>query len=270
MKLAMPILKTQATASRLWALPCGEFTVDYSILVEGGTSRPFTVPCPAFLIEHPSALVLFDTGLSPRAISDPVGYYGEELVIGMKMRFSTEQRVDSRLAELGIRPRDVKHVVISHLHIDHAGGMCAFPHATFHAFADELVEARAVRSGAPAVYKKEDLASVENSDWRLYESDIDLFGDGSLRFFKLPGHSAGEGSLLLRLPSRNLMLTSDTVHVREALEREKPALFDTDPALAVRSIRRLKQLLAENEAEAWIAHDPEDWQRYCSFPNPIL
>lgn len=36
-----------------------------------------------------------------------------------------------------------------------------------------------------------DLGSVENSDWRLYESDIDLFGDGSLRFFKLPGHSAG-------------------------------------------------------------------------------
>lgn len=147
--------------------------------------------------------------------------------------------------------------------------MCLFPHATFHAFGDELVEARAVRQAAHAVYKLEDLAPVENSEWMLYENDVDIFGDGSLRFFKLPGHSAGEGSLLVRLPSRSLMLTADTVHVREALEREKPTLFDSDPVLAVRSIQRLKQLLAENRAESWIAHDPEDGRRYCTFPEPL-
>jgi N-acyl homoserine lactone hydrolase len=258
------------TASRLWALPGGDFTVDYSILVDGGSSRPCTVPCPAFLIEHPSALVLFDTGLSPCAIGNAAGYYGQELAVGMQMRFSTEQRVDSRLAELGFRPSDVSHVIMSHLHIDHAGGMCLFPHATFHAFADELAEARAVRLAPHAVYKNEDLAAVENSDWKLYENDVDIFGDGGLRFFKLPGHSAGEGSLLVRLPSRSLMLTADTVHVREALEREKPTLFDSDPVMAVRSIQRLKQLLAENSAGSWIAHDPEDWRRYCTFPVPLV
>lgn len=266
----MQNMQASATASRLWVLPGGDFTVDYSILVEGGSSRSFTVPCPAFLIEHRSALVLFDTGLSPHAIGDAAGYYGEELAVGMKMRFSSEQRVDSRLAELGFRPTDVRHVIMSHLHIDHAGGMCLFPHATFHAFADELVEARAARQAPHAVYKKEDLAAVEDCNWKLYESDVDIFGDGSLRFFKLPGHSAGQGSLLVRLPSRSLMLTADTVHVREALEREKPTLFDSDPVLAVRSIRRLKQLLSEDSADSWIAHDPEDWRRYCTFPASLL
>jgi glyoxylase-like metal-dependent hydrolase (beta-lactamase superfamily II) len=262
--------QASASASRLWVLPGGDFTVDYSYLVDGGTSRPCTVPCPAFLIEHPSALVLFDTGLSPHAIGNAAGYYGEELAVGMKMRFSTEQRVDSRLADLGFWPSNITHVIMSHLHIDHAGGMCLFPHATFHAFADELVEARSVREAPHSVYKKEDLAAVENSVWKLYDSDVDIFGDGSLRLFKLPGHSAGEGSLLIRLPSRSLMLTADTVHVREALEREKATLFDSDPVEAVRSIRRLKQLLAENSAESWIAHDPEDWRRYCTFPNPMV
>jgi len=266
----MQNVEASATASRLWALPGGDFTLSYAFLVEGGSSRDCTIPCPAFLIEHPSALVLFDTGLSPRAIGNAAGYYGEEIAVTMKMRFSTEQRVDSRLAELGFRPTDISHVVMSHLHLDHAGGMCLFPHATFHAFADELAEARAVRQTPHAVYKNEDLAAVEDSDWKLYENDIDIFGDGSLRLFKLPGHSAGEGSLLVRLSCRSLMLTADTVHVREALEREKPTLFDSDPVLAVRSIQRLKQLLAENSAESWIAHDPDDWRRYGTFPNPLV
>ena len=66
-------VQSQVTISRLWVLPGGDFTVDYSILVEGGASRNYVVPCPAFLIEHTAALVLFDTGLSPRARSVTTG-----------------------------------------------------------------------------------------------------------------------------------------------------------------------------------------------------
>ena len=258
-----------AAVSRLWALPGGDFTLDYSWLVEGGAPGLYTVPCPSFLLEHPRGLVLFDTGLSPRAVQDAVAYYGEEIAIGMKLRFTAEQQVDARLRELGYVPRDVSHVILSHLHLDHAGGMCFFPHATFHAFADELTAARAGHSRAHSVYNEEDLASVESSAWRLYEDDVDVFGDNSVRFFKLAGHSPGEGSLLVRLGSRNIMLTGDTVHVREALEREKPTLFDSDRAAAVRSIQRLKQLIAAHRAETWIAHDAEDWSTYCNFPNPL-
>ena len=65
------------------------------------------------------------------------------------------------------------------------------------------------------------------------------------------------------------MLTADTVHVREALEREKPTLSDFGPVAAVRSVQRLRQLIAENRANSWIAHDAEDWQCYCTFPNPL-
>jgi hypothetical protein len=58
--------------------------------------------------------------------------------------------------------------------------------------------------------------------------------------------------------------------VREAIEREKPTLFDSDRAMAVRSVQRLKQLIAEHGAETWIAHDAEDWRKYCNFPNPLV
>jgi glyoxylase-like metal-dependent hydrolase (beta-lactamase superfamily II) len=124
--------QSPVTISRFWVLPGGDFTVDYSILVEGGASRSYAVPCPAFLIEHPSALVVFDTGLSPHAIDDPVGYYGEEIALAMKLRFSREQRIDARPAQLGYRPTDVSHVVMSHLHIGCAleirGGCCEMAH----------------------------------------------------------------------------------------------------------------------------------------------
>src|SRR5258705_519937 len=45
-------------------------------------------------------------------------------------------------------------------------------------------------------------------------ADFDIFGDGSLVVFRTPGHTPGELSLLVRLPSRNFVLVGDSVHIR--------------------------------------------------------
>jgi N-acyl homoserine lactone hydrolase len=69
------------------------------------------IPIMTFLIEHPGGLVLYDTGWSKPERSPRT------------WPISEDEMVLSRLGKLGIHPRDIRYVICSHLHIDHAGGL---------------------------------------------------------------------------------------------------------------------------------------------------
>ena len=60
--------------------------------------------------------------------TDPVAAYGE---IGAQVSFDPAQRVDRQLERAGFAPSDVTHVVVSHVHFDHTGGLRLFPQARF-------------------------------------------------------------------------------------------------------------------------------------------
>ena len=64
---------------------------------------------------------------------------------------------------------------------------------------------------------------------------------------------------MVRLSNRNILLTGDTVHLREAVNREATMPLDTDPNQSTHSIRRLKAIREMYDATLWITHDPEDW-----------
>src|SRR5260370_23977717 len=59
---------------RLWALDSPTFTVQAHTLLYGLEGQ-LTIPMPAYLIEHPKGVVLFDTGLVPAAMDDPFAVY---------------------------------------------------------------------------------------------------------------------------------------------------------------------------------------------------
>lgn len=245
-------------AKRLWALDAPTITVDQSLMMVGGSGL-VAIPMPAFLIEHAAGLVLFDTGLAPAAADDPQSVYGP-LAEAFDMRFPAELRVDRQLQTLGYSPSDVKYVVVSHLHFDHAGGLTTFPDAQFFIGPGEMRYAYWPDRAGAAFFRRDDFDPARDFSWlELPGGDHDLFGDGSLVVFCTPGHTPGELSLLVRLPGRNFLLTGDTVHLRAALETEVPGPFDANTEVAVQSIRRLKLIRQSADAVVWISHDPEDW-----------
>lgn len=246
------------TAKRLWALDSPTFTVDANTLMYGLTGR-LTIPLPAYLIEHPKGLVLFDTGLVPDALEDPHAVYGD-LADAITLTATADQRLDRQIRALGYELSDVTHVIASHSHFDHAGGLYLFPQAKFYAGQGELQHAYwPARIGA-GFFRREDLDATRSFDWyEIPGIDHDLFGDGSLVVLFTPGHTPGELSLLVRLPGRNFILTGDTVHLRAALDQEIHFPVDADTAAAVRSLQRLKLLRDSADATVWITHDPDDW-----------
>jgi N-acyl homoserine lactone hydrolase len=247
-------------AKRLWALDGATFTLDSGLLVLGAVGE-VTIPVPTYLIEHERGLVLMDTGVVPEAAVDPAGAYGE-LAEHIGLRFTAEQRVDKQIEALGYRVTDVTHVIVSHAHFDHTGGLYLFPHAKFYIGGADLPYSFWPNPAAAAFFRRPDIEATRAFDWNPLDGDHDLFGDGSITILAMPGHTPGNSSVLVRLPDRTFLLTGDTVHLRSALTDTMPMGSDFNTRDSITSIRRLRQIADSHAAEVWVTHDPEDWKDF--------
>jgi N-acyl homoserine lactone hydrolase len=228
-------------------------------------------PIPAFLIEHPGVgLVLVDTGLHASVATDPKQNLGPLLGRLYTIEMEPEQAVAAQLRALGIAPRDIKVVVMTHMHMDHSSAISDFTEATYVLGEGEWDAFSAPRSTFNGYVKKHAAVAVEFRevvyDTRLVNSystfgrSFDLFGDGSVRLVYTPGHSRGHQSLILRLEGREALLAGDAVYALATLEHERRGLFLDDEHTWRRSLRELQLYRRENPNALVIAsHDHERW-----------
>lgn len=95
-------------------------------------SRWDAVPIPAFLVEHPTAgPLLVDTGFHPSVVDGVRANMGRVASLIHTVRTTREQLLARQLEAHGLAPADIRTVVMTHLHIDHASGVSEFPVATF-------------------------------------------------------------------------------------------------------------------------------------------
>ncbi len=199
------------------------------------TGEPATkVPCPAFLIRHPSAgAILVDTGLHPSIAADPAENFG-----GLGARFgkpSLEKGADvpSRLRERGIDPGELPLVVMTHLHLDHTSAIAEFPNSTF--VVSEVEWKFATSGPSPALngyrrahfdyafdYRTVDFDRASVDSYATFGRCFDLFGDGSVRLAYTPGHSAGHMSVIARLKQHDFVIGGDVVFTAAQLEGSAP------------------------------------------------
>jgi len=251
------------TSFRAFDSPVIPAPASFALLgAEGTVAQP--VPC--FLIEHERGLVVVDTGLDQAAIEDPIGTYGEPIGGMLAGHYRPEHAIDRQLAQLGYAPDDVDTVVMTHLHFDHSGGMGRFESARFIGGRGEIEHAFWPDPGtlAAGYCRIEDFGFLREARSRWVEvgpAEHDLFGDGSVVVFHLPGHTPGQLAVLVRAPHQTFILTSDIVHLRAGLEGI-PCPFDWDAREAARSVGRVQALASAYQAELWISHDPLDWERF--------
>ena len=238
------------------------------------TSRRWTDPLPinVYVLEHDQGIVLFDAGQDRASVVDP-GYFPRG-VIGWLYRRLAEFDIaaDETLPELlhraGFDPTAVTHVVLSHLHQDHIGGIAEFPGA-------EVVVSAAewrAKDRAGAVLEGYLTAHIERPGirWRLVDLDdtadpwaalpsagADLLGDGVITLLPTPGHTPGSLSMLIRRPGhRPVVLVGDlTYDAHRFDEQHIPGIGRRAQLRAsTRFIRGLRTRLPDLVIAA--AHDP--------------
>lgn len=193
-----------------------------------GVGEPISMPCYCYLIDHPKGLVLVDTGVKnegPAAVRE-------------------EDKVVNRIREAGYDPEDIKYVVMTHMHVDHAAYMTEFPNAIFVVRKEELKAA-----WWPEVCEK-GYVYRDYKDTRFYnylqpadDEDYDLFLDQSVVLIDTKGHTRGHQSVVVDLEREGkVVITGDASSLRENMDEMILPGYCSNSWYAMRSLEKLKHM----------------------------
>jgi N-acyl homoserine lactone hydrolase len=250
-------------AVRLFTLDCGltEFK-DAAYFSDTGEydGKSLALPTPCYLIRHGNDWLLWDTGNGDELAEMPNG------VTKFGGRFTVKRTLASQLAELGLKPKDIRFVALSHLHQDHTGNIGLFPKATFLISATELAWAR----GKPTPFGVNfaSIAPLDKAKSHASDQDEDVFGDASVRILKAPGHTPGSRMLLVKLAkSGPVLISGDLFHTRENYEKDLVPAVNISRADTLASSQRFRRIAANTHARVVIQHDPKDFSSMPVFPR---
>lgn len=263
---------------RCETLSAGMSTHLERLVLRGGSLAKLRFPTTVGVLRHPrEGLVLFDTGYHPRVL-DATRHLPRRLYRWLApFEVRAQDTVAAQLAARGIDARQVRHVVVSHLHPDHIGGLRDFPAAILHIsrVAFETVSATAgLRRQLLAFYPEllpDDFASrvhwvdrFDDAGVGAFQRTRDLFGDGSVRLLPLPGHARGQlGLWATASTGRRALFCADACWVSQGFREQRPAsritgLIADDAAQTRDTLRRLHETwAADRELRVIPAHCPE-------------
>lgn len=227
-----------------------------------GPRHKYWAPVPAHLIETDDALVLVDTGWHERIRTDPVAALNRLALTMYQGRQEPGQELPARLEALGYRLRDLTHVVMTHLHSDHASGLAYLKGLDVPVVLGPGEWREANRNPAyvkhqfrlPLAYRDAEYHTLRGVPG--FDAAHDLLGDGRILLLPTPGHTRGHQSLLVR-GERDVLLTADSAYDRDALARGILPGSLSAPKAAARSLAAVRRFVDdEPDAIVQFGHDP--------------
>jgi N-acyl homoserine lactone hydrolase len=267
---------SQAQDIKLYALSSGALTIGKGILQNLAPVEPqIQVPVGFFVIRHPKGNVIFDTGNNDKIIKDP-SYWGQAFK-DLKPVNTPDVAIDAQLEKIGLKPDDIKYVVVSHMHLDHGGNVGKFPNSTIVVQRDEIQNAFWPRPGTGGPYMIGDVMPLRspNTDYPnaqkmlQLEGDLDLFSDGTIVVKRWVGHTPGSQMMTVRLKNTGLViLTGDNVYFRENVEKSIPpnVVLAYNPSGILSAYEWIRTQMATEKADFFTAHDPDAFKAMKKAP----
>ncbi|MEU7139720.1 MBL fold metallo-hydrolase [Nocardia sp. NPDC046473] len=244
-------------------------------------------PAPAHAVNHcllvetdSDGMVLVETGMGLGNVRDPAGTLGADWVAMAQPLLDEDETAIRQVARLGYAPADVRHIILTHLDVDHCGGLPDFPQAAVHVLAAEL---EAAVAEAPSFrYRRAHWA--HDPHWVTYppEAGADWFGFTSIplkglsddfKLIPLGGHTAGHTGVAVRDGDRWLLHSGDAYYYHRELEqRHHPhpimdivqTTSEVHHDLRIGTQARLRELVRDHgdEVSVFSAHDPWEFSSY--------
>ena len=236
------------------------------------------------LIETDRAgLVLVDSGFGEDDVRNPRARLGAMFTTVLGMGLGLTQTAKAQIEAMGFKASDVRHIVPTHLDLDHAGGLPDFPKAKVHIHAREKVAAL-----EPTFRERERYRAchfAHSPDWALYDTAGEAWkGFPAVRELAglppeilavpMAGHTRGHWLVAVQsAPSKWLLHCGDAYFHRGVVRPSEgpvpPALRVFESIVAIDGKRvqenhaRLRELAAQNDPELTMfsAHDPIELER---------
>ena len=251
---------------RLYALHCGGDLSDMACFdpFDEHVGTKVYNPYFVYVVTHPKGTLLFDTGAHPDLATNPEARLGDAAA-DFQVQLAPEDRLDRRLGGIGLAPNDITDVVVSHLHFDHAGGLCSLPQANVFVQKAELAFAF-----DPPVYQRGAYVRPDfdcGIPWHELDGDHDIYGDGRVVVLSTPGHTRGSQSLMVRLDSQVIILLGDAAYLLSKMrKRLLPGLL-WSPDVLISTWDRIEALEREHEAFLITSHDLDFRERIRMAPD---
>lgn len=241
---------------RLYILPLGQCDCDKGrVLTSGsGEGQRIIIPIWASLVQVAGLNILFDTGMHPVHIEDPHATFGgtpyDDLIVPI---MKEEDRIENRLAEIGLEPKDIDIVVNTHIHFDHAGSNYLFANSLIMVQRDHYELAYETPVGfQPKYWHLPDLT------YEFLDGDVDLAP--GVQLLRMPGHAKGLQVPVIRLPdSGTMVIAGDAISLKENL-REDNWAGTWNPIKSRTSAKRMAAFAKAAGGMLVYGHDPEFWK----------
>ena len=205
-------------------------------VVNGDESRLIKFNALFALILHPTkGYILFDTGYTQRFFDATKNYPNKIYALATKVNLNKSEEVKFQLESNGISTDDINHIIISHFHADHIGGLKDFKKAKFYctkksynqvanisnyfAFSKGILKQLIPSNFNDRVYFIENYSSLIND--KIFGYTYDLFNDGTIKIYNLPGHAAGQIGIQIKTIKRNYFLLADACWDKRAIYENK-------------------------------------------------
>jgi N-acyl homoserine lactone hydrolase len=232
-----------------------------NMLLDPNWTEP--LPIYAFVIEHPEGLIVVDAGETARAAQP--GYFPwwhPYYRLGVKEWVQPEDEIGPQMRSIGFDPDDVRWVLLTHLHTDHAGGLAYFPKAE-HLVSRREYETAKGMTGVVLGYTSNRWPGWFNP--KLIEMGVEPIGPfpgsypitrvGDVNLIPTPGHTAGHLSVVVRTPEVAYFLAGDASYTQALMLAGQIDGVSLDRQVTRRSLERIQEFCRSTPTVYLPSHD---------------
>jgi glyoxylase-like metal-dependent hydrolase (beta-lactamase superfamily II) len=256
-------------------------------LMDGRTPGVLTrgrLCCHCLLVETATELVLVDTGFGLRDVADPRSRLSHFFLALVSPDFREEMTAVRQIRALGFDPADVRHIVLTHLDFDHAGGLDDFPQARVHMLRQERDYALMQKTWMDRQRFRPQQWERTIANWIVYDPPAGerWFGFDAVRRIEglppellmvpLPGHTHGHAGIAIDDGERWLLQTGDAYFYHREMDLQRPyctpglrmyqTMLEKDRGARLGNQRRLRELKREHggQVQVFCSHDPDEFE----------
>lgn len=240
--------------------------------------------CHCLAVETDEGIVLVDTGFGIGDVRHPRTRLSAFFLALLSPDFREEMTALRQLERMGFGAGDVRHIVMTHLDFDHAGGLDDFPHATVHMMQQERDVATLQKTWLDRQRFRPQQWGTTQPRWTVYEHAAGerWFGFDAVRqlaglppeilLVPLPGHTLGHAGVAIQHEGRWLFQAGDAYFYHGEMDHERPhctpglrlyqTLMEQDRRTRLLNQQRLRELRRRHGSEVrlFCSHDPLEYE----------